>query len=364
MKEIINKIHQNKEKVVIAVTGGGAGAINELLRYGGGSSTLLEAIVPYNQLSFDSFVKGTPDKYCSEQAARDLAMASYQKAIRLENNLENIGIGATCSLRKDNERIGRTNIAYIALQTFQETKTYTLDLTNSNLNRVEQEELVSNLIIEILALNLKVINELNIPAKEEIAKADDDLANLLTGRSLCLRKEIEKENRIIFPGSFNPFHVGHENIAKKTFEITGRKIDLEICVHNVDKPATNYHDFLERTLYDEVKNHDWFGEIHYTALPTFMEKARFFPKSTFVVGWDTFRRISDPVYANLNKVIKTFKENETKFLVFHRIENGKISTNDDLKLIHPEIINLSQIVSCDAIEISSRELRKIKNATS
>jgi hypothetical protein len=30
----------------------------------GGSNTIVEAIVPYAQASFDAFVRGKPDKYC------------------------------------------------------------------------------------------------------------------------------------------------------------------------------------------------------------------------------------------------------------------------------------------------------------
>ena len=127
-REIVLKIHETPHKAVLAITGGGAEAIGELLKYGGGSNTLLEAIVPYDQKAFNDFVKGKPDKYCSPGAARDLAMAAYHRAVNLAGTTENIiGIGCTCSLMKDHEREGREHHAYIAVQTKDITENYDLN---------------------------------------------------------------------------------------------------------------------------------------------------------------------------------------------------------------------------------------------
>lgn len=67
-EKLIQNIHKSPYKAVIAITGGGAEAIGELLRHGNGSATLLEATVPYNQNSFADYIHGVPDKFCAPEA--------------------------------------------------------------------------------------------------------------------------------------------------------------------------------------------------------------------------------------------------------------------------------------------------------
>src|SRR5436190_2249667 len=99
MENLVSKIHATPKLAVLAITGGGSQAISELLRYGNGSKTLLEAVIPYDQKAFDTFVRGTPDKYCSPEAACDLAVAAFLRAYsyRPEDADNLIGVGATSS---------------------------------------------------------------------------------------------------------------------------------------------------------------------------------------------------------------------------------------------------------------------------
>jgi len=374
-RDLILEIHQTPHKAVLALTGGGAEVIGELLRYGQGSNTVLEAIVPYDQKSFDNFVKGTPDKYCSPGAARDLAMAAYQKAIRysgLGSAETLIGIGVSCSLAKENERTGREHHAYIAVQTSEFTRTYKIDLTGRGYTRIEEETLVARVIIGVLAFASgfrdKAINIFeNYHVSEEMTPGTPEMFKLLTGQLESLTLGVaagmdQPANRIIFAGSFWPLHSVHANIAAKVHEITGKPVDLEICVHNVDKPAFNYTNLRDRIAYLQLHQADpWCGDIHFTSLATFMQKAEYFPGATFVVGWDTFKRISDPKYGKIDEVVETLVRQNAKFIVFHRIMDGRASYEEGLKEIEPRFLNISQIIPPDVlppVDMSSSKIRR------
>jgi len=390
-RDLVLMIHGTPHKAVLALTGGGAEVIGELLRYGQGSDTVLEAIVPYDQKSFDYFVKGTPDKYCSPGAARDLAMAAYQKAIRyagLEHAETLVGIGASCSLAKDNERAGREHHAYISVQTHDFTRTYEIDLTGRGHNRVEEETLVARVLIGVLAFASGLRDDLPFGGKavsssrgirclwsifedsyvtEVMTPGTPEMFKLLTGqlKSLTLGIAVgmdQPANRVIFAGSFHPLHPAHANIAAKVFEITGKPVDLEVCVHNVDKPAFNYTNLRERIAHLDVqKANSWCGDVHFTSLATFMQKAEYFPGATFVVGWDTFKRISDPKYGKIDEVLATLIRQNSKFFVFHRIMEGKASHEEGLDGIDPRFLNMSQIIPPNVlppVDMSSSKIRR------
>ena len=382
-REIVLKIHETPHKAVLAITGGGGEAIGELLRHGGGSNTVLEAIVPYDNKSFNDFVKGRPDKYCSASAARDLAMAAYHRAVLFTGTTENIiGLGCSCSLMKDHEREGREHHAYIAIQTKDSTHNYDLNdfiKANSKSSRNEQETKVSDGIIFALGqasgLTLDELSNLNIKnITYARTKGAEEQVRVISGKTdaECINKNGEyvsykilpEERRIIFPGSFRPFHPGHARVAAKVFELTGRPVDLEINVRNVDKPAINYHDLNERLEFclNETKDAPWMGNIFLTSLATFASKASYFPNTDFVVGWDTFVRINDWKYGNLDQVIATLQTFGARFYVFHRIMNG-VSTVEDKTAIDPRLMELATVFGPDVLEpidISSSQIRNGK----
>jgi cytidyltransferase-like protein len=378
--DIVRIIHNSPYKVVMAITGGGAESIGELLRHGNGSATLLHADVPYNQAAFVKYIGGVPDKFCSPEAARDLAMAAFKKSLDLapeENSNNLIGLGASCSLLKPNgERHGRQHNAYIAVQTTNFTKTYEFCINSEQLStREEQESFVSDKVLRILAHAMNWVPQDYISASS-IFYAKPNYLDIILGKknyiSFTATRDSSKfspQNRVIFPGSFFPIHEGHLKIAEKAAELTKKKVDFEVCVHNVDKPSMNFQSVDERleTMQTSLNDKPYFESILFTSRPTFVSKAEVFPNSTFVVGWDTFKRIADPKYygglKGLNSALEQLRQFNTQFLVFHRIIEGKSSVDEPIDSIPSELHAMSRICGEDILPVTNFSSKAIRNCS-
>lgn len=123
--------------------------------------------------------------------------------------------------------------------------------------------------------------------------------------------------QFLFPGSYDPRHEGHVEIAqyvKRTFDAD---VEYELSLENVDKPALEFHETLNR-LFQFIDG----DVIWLTESATFAEKAQLFPKVTFVVGVDTIIRVADSKYHSdedsHRQAIERIVEAGCSFLVFGR----------------------------------------------
>lgn len=91
----------------------------------------------------------------------------------------------------------------------------------------------------------------------------------------------------LLSGSFNPRHAGHVELrraAERHLEVAAA---YELPLMNADKPAVDIAAALLRCRqFDD-------GPLAVTRAATFLEKARLFPETVFVVGIDTAIRILD-----------------------------------------------------------------------
>src|ERR1700756_1121740 len=98
-----------------AITGGGSGAIGELLRVPGGSRLLIEAQVPYDTQALETFLGFAPAQASSADTAIAMAQTARAHAARLAPaGADVVGLGATAALVSDRPRRGehRFHIAF------------------------------------------------------------------------------------------------------------------------------------------------------------------------------------------------------------------------------------------------------------
>src|SRR5436189_3313122 len=120
-QQLISTLHASGRKVALAITGGGSGAVGELLRVPGGSRLLIEAQVPYDEQALATFLGFAPAQACSSDTAIAMARTARARAARLVPSTgvgvgtDLVGLGATAALVSDRPRKGehRFHIAFV-----------------------------------------------------------------------------------------------------------------------------------------------------------------------------------------------------------------------------------------------------------
>ena len=138
---------------------------------------------------------------------------------------------------------------------------------------------------------------------------------------------------LLFPGSFNPLHEGHVSLARAAEELTQQPLAFEISVTNVDKPPLAGETVRQRLAQFAGKS-----PVELTRAPTFVEKARLFPGTIFVIGADTAERLFAPKYygddeARMLAALEEIAKAGGSFLVAVRIDAaGRVRALADIPM--------------------------------
>jgi len=370
LEELIVQIHHSAGRVVLSLSGGGARAISALTEVPGATRTLLGAIVPYSRGAIVKWLGGYPDQYCSAETSRRMAMVGFLRALELEeSDVPLAGVGCTASLVTDRPKMG-AHRAYVAIQTASFTAVRSIWLTKGRRSRAEEEEVVARLVLNATAeaCGLEPVLDLGLGDEEEFERsqtiAPPSWQELLLGKSEIVRSgpcaaEGETESHVIFSGAFHPLHVGHRRMAEIAEKLLGKRVEFEITILNPDKPPIDYTEMKERI--------DQFGSgrvVWLTRAPTFVEKARLLPGTTFIVGTDTLRRIANPRYyggdpAACRAALLKIAARGCRFLVFGRNMGPGFVGLHQLDLPDP-LRSLCQEVGEDVFreDVSSTEIRR------
>jgi len=344
-QQLIAASHGSGRKAALAITGGGSGAVGELLRVPGGSRLLIEAQIPYDALALAAFLGFAPAQACSAETAIAMARSARARAAGFAPaGTDLVGLGATAALVSDRPRKGEHRF-HIAFANAAGIAHCTCVLAKGRRDRAAEEDLVSRAIVLWLARACGVA----APSPRSLFDADDDYAEtavaavdtidrLLAGEHdrVTVRPDGQMmlsapQPSLLFPGSFNPMHEGHVLLARVAEELTQRPLAFEISVTNVDKPP-----LAAETVRHRLAQFAWKWPVELTRAPTFVEKSRLFPGTIFVVGADTAERLFGPKYygddeARMHMALEEIANAGSSFLVAARIDAaGRIRTLNDI----------------------------------
>lgn len=362
----IESIHASEFEFVFAITGGGASALGELLTTPGGSRTVLDAQIPYSPQALTQWLAAEPEQACSERTARAMAMAAFARARDLSKTKTRLaGVGVTASLATNRLKQGPHRI-HVAWQTSSTTSALTLLLNKGQRTRAEEEDLAAQLVLFATCEAAGLSPEFTMPLEDDekvVRRRVDSLPawqGLLTGTQTKVEINCRgaTDSVALFPGAFNPLHAGHVEMAAIAEQMLDSHILFELSIANVDKPPLDFVEIESRVLQFDGKS------LVLTRAPTFVEKARLYPNTPFIVGADTIARIGDSKYyggdiRQRDSAIAELAELGATFLVFGREIAGTYYTLDGLGLPR-SLVGISSSVpeSAFRVDLSSTELRR------
>lgn len=368
--DAVEAILAHRVQMAVAVTGGGSSLLNWLFNHPGASRALLEAQIPYCAPALENYLAFPGPHRVEAQTARQMADTAYARA-RLLSAADAAcwGVGLTAALATDRTRRGADR-AHFAVRTGASQKVFQLAFAKGQADRLEQEEMLSRFVLDEIARQCGRSSSLTLPTwiepSSESWELHDPIDLLLRGLVEVVEVavdgrvsvDVERRQRLLYPGSFNPLHEGHCQLAVAASHLSGREAALEISLHNVDKPPLERGE-LQRRL-QRIRGR---FAVCLTREPTFYGKSRHFCAPHFAIGYDTAVRLLDGKYypdgkdGMLNSLGEMLARG-CRFWVAGRQVEGIYRTLDDV-VVPSALCGLFIAIKEDQfrLDISSTEMR-------
>lgn len=346
LHQTIQEIHQSPVQAALVISGGGSQALAWLLSVPGASRTVLEMTLPYSHAAFARYLGWLPEQAVSRETAVALADVAYRRSrILAEEGTPSVGLACTAALVTDRPKRG-AHRCQVALRDATGSTTYTLVLNKGARDRDGEEAVVSRLVLRALAVTCGLAPDtvpLDLLPGEQVdvayAESPDLILHLLRGEAAALAVDLAgrvhddlPRGVAVLPGSFNPLHGGHLQLA----HVAGQMLDLpvwfELSVRNVDKPP-----LPEAVVRQRMGQFAGKGQLLLTDAPLFAGKAALCPDSVFVIGYDTAVRLIDPQYYGDDKAamvaaLDAVRQHGGRFLVAGRQHEGAFRALDDVHI--------------------------------
>lgn len=167
---------------------------------------------------------------------------------------------------------------------------------------------------------------------------------------------LNSKDILLYPGSYNPLHQGHINIAKEAKEHKQGKD--KTVVFQIDLVHPFKGNISEEEALKRATQFEWKAPILITSGQfTYLQKATLLPGVTFILGADALKNLLKPEQYPfiIYRLLTIFYNLQVKFLVADRKTDDVILTVDDF----PDIEDFRDIFFRLPIaeDISSTELR-------
>jgi hypothetical protein len=339
----IESIHAAGMQLVFEFTGAGSSALAALHAVGGSSRTILEATDRYCAASLAELLGATPEKSVDPATAAAMAERAYLRACRLgSDESRKLGLAVTAGIATDRARRG-PNRCCVAARGAEYVMTFDLLLAKGERDRAGEEAVITALVVDAIAQaagTARVTVPL-LPGEEvvrEVRAEADPVGELLAGSIDAVT--IDALGRrvlgappalgLVYPGSFNPLHFGHESLAAAAERVCKLPLIYELAVVNAEKSPLGRGE-LERRLVPFWRRHP----VALTRAPLFADKATLFAGATFVLGFDTAARLLDARFyggseAARDAAMAAIGEAHCRILVAGRWDGSQFKKMDDL----------------------------------
>ncbi|VAH78832.1 unnamed protein product [Triticum turgidum subsp. durum] len=259
VRAVVEAIHSSRAQAVIYLAGAPQ-ALGWLLSVPGASGSVLEVVVPYSRASMAQLLGKLPLQFTSKQAAEDMALAAFNRALKLSGpGLQVMGVGFTGSLASSRPKHGDHSLCVNAHTKLPQD--ITCNIVEGLRSREEEDKVSSCFVLKAIADACRVsatiqsdVQEPEIP-KESVEQFDEDqeLQQVIDGQ-VCMKvyhfadpTEKNFDRKLILPGSFNPLHDGHLRLL----EVASSMCDdgfpcFEISAINADKPPLSIAEIKHR----------------------------------------------------------------------------------------------------------------------
>lgn len=366
--KFIASLHQAPYKCVLALTGGGTGAVSQLLTVPGGSRTILEVVVPYGEEALCEWLGRRPDQFCSAETSRIMAERAYDRARWLAPGVPVVGVGCTASLATDRPKKGDHRF-HVSWHSGSQSRTCSLMLTKGARDRAGEEKLLDEVLLGALAEAFDVDDSLPLSTLPgEFVDIEEMIVTGTWGEFfegprayLWIDRDgrcgADKRPAALLSGSFNPVHEGHWRLVRTAERFLKLPITFELSVDNADKPSLGEEEVRRR-----LKDFAWHADVVLTRAPLFVQKAELFPGAVMIVGADTAERIVQSRFyrdeSDMIQSLETIRKRQCRFLVAGRLEQDKFMTLDDLDIPGRFRDLFSAIPAADfRVDLSSTQLR-------